>query len=154
MSFDNNVSEFPRMSSQGKAIALEDMIRAMTDWRNNKGMRNEQIPDELWKNIFTLLNQFSVQTLCATLGISKMQFQRKLDEHTSHVVTQNQQTSKPPMDFCEAREAPPSSSYKPARIPATNTLVVEFCRADGRIMKIHTTTDSFAELMKAFFGGG
>lgn len=151
MSFDNNVSEFPHTA---KDITLEDTIRAMTDWRNKKGMRNEQIPDALWKNIFTLLNQFSIQILCATLGISKMQFQRKLDEHTSLAITKNQQASRPPMDFCEAREAPPSLPYKPARIPATNTLVVEFCRADGRIMKIHTTTDSFAELMKAFFGGG
>lgn len=83
-----------------------------------------------------------------------MQFQRKLDEHTPHAATQNQKTHKTPIDFCEAKDTPSSSLYKPARIPATNTLVVEFCRADGRIMKIHTTTDSFSELMKAFFGGG
>jgi hypothetical protein len=41
-----------------------------------------------------------------------------------------------------------------ADIPlATNTLIVEFCRADGKIMKIHTTTESFSALMKAFFCG-
>jgi hypothetical protein len=81
-----------------------------------------------------------------------MQFRRKLDELRPSA--QPQQAFRPPhIDFCEAKEAP-LNHYKPARIPATNTLVVEFCRADGRIMKIHTTTDSFAELMKAFFGGG
>lgn len=154
MSFDNNVSEFPRMASQTKSFTLEDMIRAMEDWRTNKETRNEQIPDALWKNIFSLLNKFSAQTLCATLAITKMQFQRKLDEHTPHAAKQNQQTHKTPIDFCEVKDTPSSHLYKPAKIPATNTLVVEFCRSDGRIMKIHTTTDSFAELMKAFFGGG
>ena len=157
MSFDNNVSDFPVMANQAKSITLEDMLRAMEGWRTNKETRNEQMPDALWKNIFSLLNKFSTKTLCDTLGITKMQFQRKLDEHTPHAATQSQKTQKThktPLDFCEAKDTSSSHLYKPVRIPATNTLVVEFCRADGRIMKIHTTTDSFAELMKAFFGGG
>jgi len=32
-------------------------------------------------------------------------------------------------------------------------LVVEFCRSDGQIMKIHTTQDSISTLMQSFFGG-
>jgi hypothetical protein len=102
-----------------------------------------------------LLNKFPESTICAALGISKMQLHRKIDERRSSVPSKPAKlhTHKPPhVDFCEAKEPQPPL-YKPAKIPATNTLIVEFCRADGHIMKIHTTTDSFAELMKAFFGG-
>jgi hypothetical protein len=150
MSIDNKISEFPR---QPNGIILDDVIQSITDWRATKNNRNVPIPEEIWKNIFILFGKFSEQTLCAALGITNLQFQRKLEEQKFASKVPSQPSELPRMDFCEARQPSPPV-YKPARIPATNTLVVEFCRSDGRIMKIHTTTDSFAELMKAFFGGG
>lgn len=153
MSIDNKISEFPRQVSQSSAITIDDVIQSITDWRATKNNRNVPIPDSIWKNILILLGKFSQQTLCAALGITKAQLQRKIEEQEFSSKIPSQPLELPRMDFCEARQSPPPV-YKPARIPATNTLVVEFCRSDGRIMKIHTTTDSFAELMKAFFAGG
>ena len=150
MSFENNISEFPR--STGKTITLDDVVQSMAAWRANKSTRGEQIPDDIWESIFALVDKYPDLPVCGVLGVTKMQFQRKMDELRSSAAPPTQSIKIPAMDFCEAREAPPS--YKPERIPATNTLIVEFCRSDGRIMKIHTTTDSFAELMKAFFSGG
>lgn len=152
MSLDNNISKFPRSSNQAKAITLDDVVQAMAAWRANKSARSEQIPDDIWESIFALVDKYPDLPVCNVLGVTKMQFQRKMDELRSSAVLPIPSPKIPVMDFCEAKEATPS--YKPDRIPATNTLIVEFCRSDGRIMKIHTTTDSFAELMKAFFSGG
>lgn len=152
MSIDN-ISEFPQPASQASAITLDSVIQTITDWRARKDTRNEPIPDVIWKQIFILLKKFPEPTLSAALVISRIQFQRKLDEQKLLETLSSKTFDTPHVDFCEARQVP-TPLHKPARIPATNTLVVEFCRSDGRIMKIHTTTDSFAELMKAFFSGG
>jgi hypothetical protein len=153
MTVDNTITKFPHPASQEKTITLDEAIQSMTEWRINKGTRGEQIPDDIWKNIFTLLKKYPEATVCAALGLTKMQLHRKLDEKKSPIATVSSQLPKTPhIDFCEVNQTQ-TPLYKPARIPATNTLVVEFCRADGRIMKIHTTTDSFSELMKAFFAG-
>jgi len=153
MSSDNKISEFPRQVSQGNAVTLDDVIQSITHWRATKNNRNVPIPDTIWKDIFILFKKFPEQTLCSALCITKLQFQRKLEEQKFSSTMPSQPPELPRMDFCEVK-TPSPPIYKPAKIPATNTLVVEFCRADGRIMKIHTTTDSFAELMKAFFAGG
>lgn len=152
MTTDNTVTEFPRATSQSKAITLDDVLQSITDWRANKETRNEPIPDELWKNIFTLLKKFPESTVCVALGITKAQLQRKLDENKSNAAMSIKIPVLPNVDFCEVKQKQ-TPLYKPEKIPATNTLIVEFCRADGRLMKIHTTTDSFSELMKAFFSG-
>jgi len=56
-----------------------------------------------------------------------------------------------PPSLCEVKITPKKSSYQPQSLPSGKTLVVEFCRADGRVMKIHTTQDSIPTLMKAFY---
>lgn len=148
----DNIAEFPRKNLESTDVTLDSVIQSLKDWRANKRVYGEPIPAEIWDSVFALVNKFPDLPIYSVLGITKAQFKRKLDERKSGTVKPAYGHELPRMDFCEAKEPP--SSYKPARIPATNTLVVEFCRADGRIMKIHTTTDSFAELMKAFFGGG
>lgn len=150
----NHVTEVAKRSQTLSAITLDDVLKAMDQWRANKRKRAEQIPESIWQQIFALHERFSESTLRSALGISAAQFQRKLAEYNRQAVPS---APLPVMDFCEIKQSPPllkNSLYKPAKIPATNTLVVEFCRADGQVMKIHTTTDSFAQLMQAFFIGG
>lgn len=152
MSNSNTITEFPRSVSQSKTITLDEVAKTVTDWRANKETRSQQIPDDIWKNIILLTDKFTDTVICGALGISKMQLRRKIDEHKSSTTAFAQPSQLSKIDFCEAKQATTSAPlYMPNKIPATNTLVVEFCRADGRIMKIHTTTDSFADLMKSFF---
>lgn len=161
MTLDNTITQFPQKLRDASDITLDSVILSMTHWRANKSVRGEQIPKEIWDNIFELVKKYPHMPIPTMLGITKMQFQRKLDErkitlNSSEIeapVSQTKPREYPRMDFCETKEESPARPYKAEKIPATNTLIVEFCRADGRIMKIHTTTDSFAELMKAFFGG-
>jgi hypothetical protein len=150
----NHVTEVANRTQTSSAVTLDDVIKAMEQWRANKRRQAEQIPESIWQQIFALLERFSESTLRSALRISAAQFQRKLAEYNRQAVAS--ETPLPVMDFCEVKKSPSllkNSLYKPAKIPATNTLVVEFCRADGQVMKIHTTTDSFAQLMKAFFIG-
>jgi hypothetical protein len=155
------ISEFMPPSSQSKIITLDEVLQAVNNWRANKLARNEPMPSHIWQDIFTLLNKFSEATICAALDIPKAQLRHKLEEsHPPSLSASLSAKPAPPpkIDFCEVKQTPlpitaPASLYKPAKIPATHTLVVEFCRADGRIMKIHTTTESFSDLMKAFFSG-
>lgn len=155
MTIDNKIAEFPRTSNQPPNITLDDLVTEVNDWRANKRSRSERIPEYIWQKVFALLKKFPDSTICAALGITKAKLNQEREERkyvkTVELVLTDEPESKK-VDFCEAEED--DAFYKPARIPATNTLIVEFCRADGRIMKIHTTTDSFAELMKAFFGNG
>ena len=152
MTIDNKIAEFPNTANQPKTVTLDELVQDMNEWRAHKETRGEQIPEEIWQKILPLLKKFPEPTICIALGITKMQLRRKLDEQKYISTIEIIPTKTTRVDFCEAKEIP-IPIYKPApKIPATNTLVVEFCRADGRIMKIHTTTDSFADLMKAFFG--
>ena len=153
MSADSNISKFPTLSNQSNAITLDAVIQAITEWRLAKDTRNDPIPEIIWDKIMLLLNKFPESMVCTTLGITKSQLKNKREEKSIVTPAQSHIQEVPTVDFCEAKQEP-ARHYKAARIPATNTLVVEFCRSDGRIMKIHTTTDSFAELMKAFFAGG
>ena len=147
---------------------LEDVMDMVNDWRAQKSERGDRMPDALWQEIILLLNKFPSSMLCTVFKISKIQLQNKQAKYQAatsplghEAKTKSSIPSRaslpsilheiPPMDFCEVKRQVPR--YQPERIPATNTLVVEFCRADGQLMKIHTTTDSFAELMKAFFAG-
>lgn len=152
---DSNVTEFPNQAQSTPPMTLDSLVKAMTQWRTNKTNAQEQIPEFIWQQIFILLETFPQTTIRAATGISSTQLRRKLEERSSRSVAHGPSTMAT-IDFCEAKESKPSKHiplYQPTRIPATNTLIVEFCRADGRIMKIHTTTDSFAELMNAFFAG-
>jgi hypothetical protein len=155
MSNDSNITEFPSQAQLTSGVTLDSLVKAMTDWRTNKKNVQEQIPEWIWQQIYVLLEKFPGSTVRAATGISSTQLRRKLEERSSRTVS-HEKPSVATIDFCEAKENKPSKSaplYQAIRIPATNTLIVEFCRADGRIMKIHTTSDSFAELMKAFFEG-
>ena len=154
MSTNNTITELHRTASQPKTITLDEVIQTVSHWRANKKTRSEEMPDDIWQDILLLTNKFSETTICGAFGIAKMQLLRKIDEKKSSATILPKASQLAKINFCEVKQIPASAPpplYKPNKIPATNTLIVEFCRADGRIMKIHTTTDSFAELMKSFF---
>lgn len=113
MSIDNKISEFPRQANQSNAITIDDVIKSIADWRATKNNCNVPIPDSIWKNILILLGKFSQQTVCAALGITKVQLQRRLEEQEFSSKIPSRPPELPRMDFCEARQSPPTV-YKPA----------------------------------------
>ncbi|MBM3887316.1 hypothetical protein FJ364_05290 [Candidatus Dependentiae bacterium] len=152
MTINKAIAELQRQDNQSKLITLDEAVQMITDWRANKATPNEAIPNHIWQHIFSLSERFSETTICTELGITKNQLRYKRDEHQSLTALPKPPSNFAKIDFCEVKQSPIAQPlYKATKIPATNTLIVEFCRTDGRLMKIHTTTDSFAELMKAFF---
>ena len=80
---DNNASiKLPQTEPSQNAITLDSVIRTMQDWRSNKQNRQEPIPDKIWNDIFLLLDTFPEATLRAVLGITPIQFERKIAERS------------------------------------------------------------------------
>ena len=152
----SNVTSITAATQSSTKVTLDSVVQEIIGWRSNKQSRSEQMPEEIWDLIFELSEKFPTSTICAAAGVNTTQFRRKLDERMAYSNSHNKIDPLEDLDFCEVatgKLTADPSMYKPEKIPATNTLIVEFCRADGQIMKIHTTTDSFAELMQAFFSG-
>ena len=151
---NNSIEKIPTKFNQDKIVTFESVSKDMVDWRDNKVTLGQKIPDDIWKDIFILIEKFPKTNICGAFNITNAQLRAKIKENDLQKdISIEPENNNQHLKFVEIKPAPENNSYyKPEKIPATNTLVVEFCRADGRIMKIHTTTDSFAELMRAFFG--
>lgn len=143
--------------------ALMSVLNAFEQWRKNKKTSAEAIPDELCRQIFALESYYSAGKLRRCFGLSTRQYHAKREKYfPSHMKPAMKEKGQqkpaaemaapsPPPKLCEIKMIP-ESPYATEHLPSTKTLVVEFCRSDGRIMKIHTTQDSIPTLMHTFFG--
>ena len=134
------------------------------------GKTKGSIPDDIWEKIFILEKSHPPSRLRAILGISTTQYnkirQRRLAASSPLPPSASstptpapapaiappivEENTTPLIEWRDIKEKP---VYQPAKGLATNTIVVELTRSDGRIMKIHTTDQSFKELIQVFFAG-
>lgn len=156
-------------------ITLDSVVQAMQVWRSNKEHQQSSIPIPLWRQIFALSESHNPNVIRQLLGISRPQYDKKLAE-----LFPSQQKSPEPLaapavleppsiEFCEVSsdkttttakksKATPAKKHSPhyeevPRYIGVNTVIVEFCRADGKIMKIHTTSHCFKEIIDSFYTG-
>jgi hypothetical protein len=167
-------------NSEAKPVSLESVFQAMENWRSNKSKYGATIPDDVWLQIFQLEERYSFQKIRQIFAITKQTYFNKRLQLLGKEPPQaehDEQTPKPvSADFSEAiiSDNPLQSPLTPAAPPLTrpdpkclqkadphpasfldySTVVVEFIRADGKRMKIHTTDKSFRELMRVFFEEG
>jgi len=142
------------MTETNADTSLTQVFTEVESWRSKKTTRGEKMPDDLWKKIIEIYKNYPEQAqLCRKLGVTKNQVNAKLlefgDEHFYH----------DPVKLCEIPKVSPIAGSK-STVPKLSqefsslaTVVVEFCRSDGCIMKIHTTTKSIHELITSFLGG-
>lgn len=138
--------------------ALMSVLNAFEQWRNTKKRIAEPIPDELCHQIFALEAYYSPIQLRRLFSLSTRQYHSKREHYfpneikkpATKAIKKNAAPSTPPK-LCEIK-IKPESPYALESLPSAKTLVVEFCRSDGQIMKIHTTQDSIPTLMHTFFG--
>jgi hypothetical protein len=152
----SNIASISSRVSKPDSITLNEVMVALQNWRKNRVNPSERIPSSIWDNIFILLNTTSESKIRKATGISSTQFRKAHEKYnvpTSQSIDKQSSTNKKheQIDFCEV--TPPKSplSYKPAEAFTTTTSVVELYRPDGILMKLHFTTDRFAELLRAFF---
>ena len=147
---------------------LGSVLVAVEQWRKEKHNSSEPIPDTLCRQIFALETTHSSAQLRRLFGMSAQQYQTKRDKLLAPPASSLEPPAAP-----NSRVAPPQSGIKPTphtapklchikikpdspyavdSLPIPKTMVVEFCRSDGKIMKIHITQDSIQELIHTFFG--
>ena len=147
---ESHTSEIP--------LSIDGTLQKLTEWRQTKATHKEScIPESIWQEIIALEQLLSVSALTNMFGITRQQFlgwKEKLS--TSKSQTNHQETSSTNItQFCEAK---PKPLTKPMQIeksytPATTTVIVEFYRADGQMMKIHTCSDQFKNFINDFLNG-
>lgn len=155
-----------------ETLSLEETLKEFEKWRASKTNPATPIPDALWGKLFKLAEQYPISALKNLFGISGKQYNAKFQENEAKIKlstqaamnqskpepnAQKENTSAAPerlqiSDMCQVNvEKEKIEPYKFAALPTLKTMIVEFQRSDGRIMKIHTTQDSIMTLMKTFF---
>lgn len=130
-------------------ISLDSVLAELQTWRQGKSNRNDKMPDFLWKKIFQLSEQFPPSSIRGLFGITVTQYKRQAARYQPSKDSGAPSTPRPAhVDLCAVTTTP--SFYKPSELPAANTIVAEFKRADGQVMKIHTTTVNFKTLIQTF----
>src|SRR3990167_7098094 len=155
--FKDNVTKFPASSvQQNNQVTLESLESMIQTWRSHKNNVQEPIPEEIWDAVFILSKSIPQSKIRTATGITTQQFKRKMQLRQNIIQEKHIENSNDnDLEFCEAitekRSIP--IAYKPAKAFATNTSIVELYRPDGMLMKIHICTDSFNDLLHAFFKG-
>jgi hypothetical protein len=142
---------------QQPPLSIDAVLQELQHWRDNREIHKEiSIPEALWKKIFSLAQTHPPAKIRGLFGISSQQYQNKFNQYfpPPDVAASSKAADNDPIQFCQAEvNSKPPPLYQPLKIPTTNTLVVEFCRADGQLMRIHATHECLATLMPLFFNG-
>jgi hypothetical protein len=143
------VNASANQSEGASGLSLDVVLEEMHRWRQNKDpLKQKTIPDELWHKIFKLAKHYPPAKIRVLFAVSNSQYQKKFKQlYPNEVADESSE-----VDLCEVKTQ--SSVYRSFNIPASNTVIIEFIRQDGPIMRIHTTTDHFQQLIQAFFAGG
>lgn len=140
-------------AEQQVGTSLDELVETFKQWRASKTNPATPIPDALWHPLFALAKRYPVSKLCAFLGINAKQYQRKHEQlHPCQPVQESSVShDKAEVTFCRVDRG--KTLPKVAPMTTVNTLVVECCRADGQILKIHTTNECIDTVMKGFYAG-
>lgn len=142
-----------KQNSAVEAISLDSVINAMKQWREaKKAGKSRVIPDELWRQIFSLAQSYDPKVLRGLLVISKEQYDnkyRQFIEGDDHKSEEPASLSTDTSAFCEVKMVSP---YEPSPLPkpASNLVVVEIYRPDKSLLKIHTTAEQLDKVVQSF----
>jgi len=152
-------------------VTVGAVLDELQSWRDQKPNRNTAIPDHLWSKIFSLSSTLSHDKIKKILGIANTQYDKKYQELYGTTATANvppNTASVAPIISASAPTAAahhtPSSNhiqfrelksteplFKPNDTLQKHTIVVEFHRSDGQLMRIHAVHSDFKTLIELFF---
>lgn len=141
-------------------VDLEQLAAKIESWRQTKKTQNEKIPAAIWDEILAYHSKFPAQVAFhRRMGITATQLKNKLRE------VENENLFNDPAELCKIPNIPkhdPNNNTTPKYsaehlhlnddFSSLATIVVEFCRKDGCLMKIHTTTKNVHEIINSFLG--
>ncbi len=158
----DNVTQLPTQPNQTE-LTIDQVMKDFDNWRNSKASPSDKIPEHLWDKVFQLLENRRIDTnvIRSLLGITQSQLKYQLEKREAAKEVKikpdsTQKKSTASINFKEVRQHD-KDNYKPEKyhneyIPATNTLIAEFYREDGKCLKIHATTATIRELLLGFYG--
>lgn len=159
---------------------LDSVYALMNNWRKNKSKLGANIPDDLWREIFSLETKFPRHELCKLFGLNSAQYKTKqkqlccADEDASNKLAVPVKTeaetitltevqllkdiSQPtPQQSLDAKTAKSQlkqlSNLSEPLVLDRQTVIVEIHRHDGACMKIHVHTGPLKTLMNDFLSG-
>ncbi len=151
-----------QQTAKTNSLSIDDVLQQLNEWRHQKAHLNEPIPDRLWHLVFELATQYGASQIRRLCSISNKQYKSKYQafypETDSAAVSTLKKAptarKKPPADdpFCEVNLTTKHPVFDALHIP-TNTVIAEFVRPDGYVMKIHCLSERFLELVNAFYQG-
>jgi len=152
---DTNANNAPNGSKP--AISIDSVLSQLQEWRSKKSP-HERIPDSIWRQIFTLADHFPSAQMRAVFALSTSQYNAKLKKllpQQYDTQTEAKAAKADPGLFYEVKtNSPGNDLYQPLEIPNADTIIAEFSRKDGQVMKIHTTSANFKTLLKLFMEHG
>lgn len=151
----------PTEPTQTQEVTLDSVLAELQRWRDTRHEHREtSIPDEIWRKVFSLESQHSAKKLRSLFGISNSQYTSRQEKFSARSAMQPADNTLTPASsevdkdyaFCKPGLKVGGQPVKPEPYQVhTRTVTVEFRRQDGRIMTIHTTTESFRELLTTFY---
>ncbi len=145
-------------------VTLDSVKEELTVWRSTKAKHKQPgFADPIWKRILWLGEKHGETKVRAFLGVSSEQYRNKAVQFAKKKTQQEEDSIAPgfveiPAPATSAQRSSSAQTPKPIYQPATiqspeasSVSVVELCRADGVVMKIHTVKDNWPALMQAFF---
>lgn len=141
--------------SNESTISIESVYQDLETWRSSKGA-NKQVtmPDDLSKKIVELAERIGDQKVRSLCGISSEQLKRKREKFSTSLGLEP--VSLLPEDTvgeAVSVSVTPQRHYQPDPLPAKKTVIVELHDPQGRVMKIHATSDCVEEVIRAFYRG-
>jgi len=134
---------------QQSTLTIEGVLKEISQYRNNTTKANSAIPDKVWEKILHLGEKHSPLKIGCLFDITPAQYSNKVKQLRPKKKPEQRPVS---IELCEVKTKKPV--YQPLEIPARQTIIVEFRRPDGQLMKLHTTTDNFRTVMSLFFERG
>jgi hypothetical protein len=130
-------------------LSLKTVATQLSDWRSNKQPGGNKIPDAIWHSIFELATEYPRGVICKQLGISGSQLTTNLKRlgQPEHIYSN-------PAALCKVPASIPKNISTPKEMDRPSplqTLIVEYVRQDGLVMKIHTTNMALLDLIQTFF---
>ena len=137
------------MNTSNNQLTLASVAAKIDAWREQKNT-GDKIPDNIWHNIINISNNYPRGVLCSKLRITVSQL-----KNNSKRLNRYNEVYADPVELCQVPSITASTDItnnsSPGLISPLKTLVVEFTRPDGNVMKVHTTNESIAELIQTFF---
>ena len=141
-------------TTHNESLSIDEVLQELEHWCIHRSSPAESIPDSIWMKIFKLTEVYSETAIRPLLRLSGDQFKRKrallVGEPATSAFDSRPQAATPSIQLCQAKVV--KQSYQPEPLPQSqDNVIVELKHADGRLMKIHTTSSSCCDLMRDFF---